>query len=183
MTSGTRPRRQMHEVQAVVGPKPEIRDEQVGWLVEQAGAGVPKVGACLDVGHEPQGVLHRAQPVGIRIDQEDLFGFSGDAGRPRHEIGIEIGIMRLDCLATAWPVISRTRTRAVRSAEASGSMVSISRRSKKALAGLWARSLPRRRTSIDASHSRYRRSLVLHRATIPYEAGPGCVGSRNTPWC
>ena len=81
-----RPGRQVHEVQAVVGPKSEIRDQQVGWLVEQAGAGVPKVGTCLDVGHESQRGLHRAQLLGIRIDKENFFGAPGHSGRPWREI-------------------------------------------------------------------------------------------------
>lgn len=88
-THGVR-RREVHEMQAVVGVKPDIRDKQIGRLGAEPGASVPKIGTDLDHRRGAQSLLRRPLDLGVRIDDEDLFGVAGQVRWRRDRI---IGLM------------------------------------------------------------------------------------------
>ena len=88
--AGTGGRRKVHQVQAVVRLQPQVRDQQVGWLVEQPGTGRAEIRANVDIGDEPQRRLDGARAPDIRVDHEGLFESRGRACPRRHEIGIVV---------------------------------------------------------------------------------------------
>ena len=80
--SGRHRRREVDEVQTVVGLKPEIRDEQIGRLQEKSYTSGLKVGASVDSATS-RSVLRCARLLAFESTRR-IFDISGQVGRPFH---------------------------------------------------------------------------------------------------
>lgn len=80
-------RRDVNQVQAVVGIEPDVGDKQVGRLGQEPGAGVAKIGTGLDHGHRPQDLLGDLPHPRVWIDEKNLFDAAAEVRGSRDQIG------------------------------------------------------------------------------------------------